>query len=620
MQPAKSHKILVVEDEGLIARDISKRLEALGHEVVASVSTAEEALERAAGADLVLMDIRLDGKMDGVEAAAAIRARYHLPVIFLTAHADRGTIERAKAAEPFGYIVKPLAHASLSSSIEVALYKHRVERQIEEREAWLRTTLASVADAVVVTDHRGSVRMLNRAAEELTGWTEQQARGKPISKVVRLTHVADPENEAGEEASEPVALAMLRDAPVALGRSAKLTGAGGREILIEGSAAPVKAAAGPTQTLGAVLIFRDVSARRWEERQLGQVQKMDALARLAFGVSNDYSNLLAIIRNQSDQLLRQLGEYAPARTALDEIRQAAAAADEMSRRLSAFGTRQVSRREEVSLNAILRRTHTLIESVAGPNIEVAIRAQPGAGHIQADSALLEEALMSLVLHACAAMPEGGRLLIETAGAEIPVVGRMAPHTMLAITYTGHEADAEKLFEPSSAGEEGMALSMAHAIAVEHGGYLSARATSGGGCRFEMLLPVATGAALPPGLTRLGAPAILLAGERDAVRLELHNFFEAHGYNFLEAADRDEALAIAEVHEGSLDILIADAGEAGSIAAELRRAHPKLEVLKIVEGEERSADEIRRPFTQRALLERIEGLLAPVKELGAATAL
>ena len=345
MQPAKSHKILVVEDEGLIAHDISKRLEALGHEVVATVSTAEEAIEHAADADLVLMDIRLDGKMDGVEAAIAIRARYHLPVIFLTAHADRGTIERAKAAEPFGYIVKPLAHASLSSSIEMAMYKHRVERQIEEREAWLRTTLASVADAVVVTDHRGSVRMLNRAAEELTGCRAAGA-GQADFKGGAADDVADPENEAGEEASEPVALAMLRDAPVALGRSAKLTGAGGHEILIEGSAAPVKAAAGPTQTLGAVLIFRDVSARRWEERQLGQVNKLDALARLAFGVSNDYSNLLAIIRNQSDQLLRQLGEYAPARTALDEIRQAAAAADEMSRRLSAFGTRQVSRREE----------------------------------------------------------------------------------------------------------------------------------------------------------------------------------------------------------------------------------------------------------------------------------
>lgn len=121
MEPAKSHKVLVVEDEGLIAHDISSRLQALGHQVIATVSTAEEALEKAAEADIVLMDIHLDGRADGVEAATAIRERYHKPVVFLTAHADRATLDRAKVAEPFGYIVKPLAPASLHTTIETAM-------------------------------------------------------------------------------------------------------------------------------------------------------------------------------------------------------------------------------------------------------------------------------------------------------------------------------------------------------------------------------------------------------------------------------------------------------------------------------------------------------------------
>ena len=168
MDTTKSCRVLVVEDEGLIALDIAGRLEALGHEIVAITGTAEEAVERAAGADVVLMDIRLDGRMDGVEAAAQIRERHHLPVIFLTAHADRATLDRAKLACPFGYIVKPLA-ASLKTSIEIALYKHGMERRLEESEALMRTTLSSVADAVVVTDAAGRVLMLNRAAEGLTG-------------------------------------------------------------------------------------------------------------------------------------------------------------------------------------------------------------------------------------------------------------------------------------------------------------------------------------------------------------------------------------------------------------------------------------------------------------------
>src|ERR1041385_1281646 len=180
MQPANSYRVLVVEDEGLIAHDIATRLEALGHQVVGTVATAEEAIAQAGSADLVLMDIRIDGKNDGIAAAQEVRARHRVPVVFLTAHADRATLERAKSAGPFGYIVKPLAHASLNTSIEIALNQHSMERQLEEREAWLRTTLASVADAVVVTGIDGRVRMLNRAAEALAGWIELEAGAQPV--------------------------------------------------------------------------------------------------------------------------------------------------------------------------------------------------------------------------------------------------------------------------------------------------------------------------------------------------------------------------------------------------------------------------------------------------------
>ena len=145
MTQSTKYRVLVVEDEGLIARDIAGRLEALGHEVVGIASTAEEALEQAPAAEVVLMDIQIDGPTDGVKAAAQIRDRYHLPVIFLTAHADRATLDRAKLADPFGYIVKPLGHASLHTSLEIGVYKHRMERQLEEREAWLRATLNSGA-------------------------------------------------------------------------------------------------------------------------------------------------------------------------------------------------------------------------------------------------------------------------------------------------------------------------------------------------------------------------------------------------------------------------------------------------------------------------------------------
>lgn len=614
MKTEKSHKILVVEDEGLIAHDITARLDVLGHTVIGIAETAEKAIEQAAGAELVLMDIRLDGRADGVDAAMVIRERYGIPVIFLTAHADRATLERAKMAEPFGYLVKPFANGSLVSSIEIAMHKHRLSREIEEREAQLRTIVGSVADAVVVTDAAGKILLLNRAAERLTGSTQAAAHGAPIGKIVKLE-----DQDADADVSDPVALAILRDAPVPFGDHWKLTGAGGREMWVEGSAAPVTFPAhgtnGPALG-GVVLTFRDVSARRWEERQLRQANKLDALSRLAFGVSSDYANLLATIRTQTEQLMRQLGEYSAARKSLQEIYEAASSAGQMNARLNAFGTRLVGKQETLSMNSILRRAHRLIASVAGETIEVILRPDPGAGRVRADAGQIEQALMSMILHACSAMAQGGRLLIETGAAEIPVNSRLEPFTLLAVTYTGEESDPEKLLEPSAATEEALALSMVHAIAVEHNGFVGAQRTAAGGCRFEFLLPrVAAVAQIAEAQTALGT--ILLAGAAEHVLSELHNFFEAHGYNLLEAATTAEALALAEVHDGAIELVIADHAQAQSIARQLRDAHPDLKILEIVEGRQPQRGQIARPFTEQALLDRVREVLSPEQALARA---
>jgi PAS domain S-box-containing protein len=246
MQAANAYRVLVVEDEGLIAHDIASRLEALGHQVVGTVSTAEEALEQAAGADLVLMDIRIDGQRDGIAAAQEVRARHHVPVVFLTAHADRATLERAKAADPFGYITKPLGPASLHTSIEMAIYKHRMERQLEEQEAWYRTTLASVAEAIVVADPLGRIRTLNRAAEAFSGWSATNAIGQRLETVIRLV-----EEESGDELGDPAPLAILCGGAVPLDHGLRLMARGGREMAVEGTVAPVRSSA--ENLLGVVL-------------------------------------------------------------------------------------------------------------------------------------------------------------------------------------------------------------------------------------------------------------------------------------------------------------------------------------------------------------------------------
>ena len=606
----KCCKVLVVEDEGLIALDISNRLTALGHEVVGAVATAEEAFEKASGADLVLMDIRIDGAVDGVEAAARIREKYHVPVVFLTAHSDRPTVDRAKVTGAFGYLVKPIAHASLNTAIEIALYKHKMERKLEEREALLRTTLESVADAVVVTDHLSRVLMLNAAAQKLTGWTHAEAEGKPVLRVLGFVDI-----ESGEPAEDPVPLAILKDAVMPLDPACQVVSRSGSQIRIEGSAAPVKAS---SVALGTVLTFRDVSARLWEEKQLRQAQKVEAAGRMAARVSDEYTTLLANIRNQSERLLRQFGEYSPARISIEEIQESAAAAEALTRRLAGFGTRQATEQPEIlSLNAMLRRMSRLIESVAGQRIELTVRPSPVAGKIRVDAAQIEQAIMNLVLHACAQMPEGGQLLIETGNTELPRFDSVASYVTLNIVHTGQEPDLDKMFEPSSIADDGLALAMVHGTITGHAGYISAQATSHG-CRFELLLPRAAETLLvDAGAEPGGVPTVLLVDYRERVRAQLHNFFEAEGYNLLEAVDDQEALALGEVHEGSLDLLVAEAAEADRIGAALRKNHRGLQVLRIVDQMEASDDQICRPFTQTALLEKASQLLAARGAVGAA---
>jgi two-component system cell cycle sensor histidine kinase/response regulator CckA len=144
-------KILVVEDEALIAADIQQTLIGLGFEVPATVDTGAAALESVdeLRPSLVLMDIKLRGKMDGIAAAAEIRSRFGTPVVFLTSHSDEATLSRAVATEPYGYLLKPFADRELRTAIIVALQKHELESRLATRERWFSTTLRSIGDAVM---------------------------------------------------------------------------------------------------------------------------------------------------------------------------------------------------------------------------------------------------------------------------------------------------------------------------------------------------------------------------------------------------------------------------------------------------------------------------------------
>ena len=180
---------MIVEDERITAEDLRDILTHLGYQVTGVAVSGAEAISLAGASkpDLALMDIRIKGDMDGIDTARSLRERFKVPVIYLTAHADRDTLDRARFAEPLGYIVKPFQENELRASIEMALHKRAVDIQAVRERDVLSAALDLAGDGVVTVDALGAVTMLNAAAETWTGWPRKEAVGRSAGQVFQLT-------------------------------------------------------------------------------------------------------------------------------------------------------------------------------------------------------------------------------------------------------------------------------------------------------------------------------------------------------------------------------------------------------------------------------------------------
>lgn len=274
-------RVLIVEDERVVATHVQRSLQDAGYVVIGIAASAAEVARLMSDErpDVALVDIRLRGGGEGFEIAEWLRVDNDVPVVYMTAHTDDDTLQRAARTGAYGYVVKPFTIGEVKSALQVALYKHGMDQHLAERERWFSTTLRAIADGVVACDTKQRVTFMNRAAERMLGYLEAKALGLTMSEVLG----------SGAEPVEPVVLALASGVSAPLSLESE-RGANGTALALEGTVAPIMHS---ERVLGAVLVLHDVTEQRRHDEQLALTDRLSSLGTLVASVAHEINNPLA---------------------------------------------------------------------------------------------------------------------------------------------------------------------------------------------------------------------------------------------------------------------------------------------------------------------------------------
>ncbi len=504
--------VLIVEDERIVAKDLQEELASMEYDAYAIAASADEAVAQASARcpDLVLMDIRITGSLDGIDTAHLLRAKFGVALVYLTAHADEATIERAKATEPHGYLLKPVRTAELRSTIEMALHKHALEKQQRERERRFSSTLHAITDAVIAVDLEGRISVINEAAASLAGLTVDDAVGRVASEVLPLVG-ADPER-----------------------------------LVIEGG----------TQ-VGAVLVFRDPGAHRTLARRLELTDRLAALGTLAAGVAHEVNNPLSVVVANAayvgEELARVRAEHGPA-AGVDEAIVAQAeitgAAERIARivgdlRELAKPPQDGEARADVAA-AIARAVRTTAAALRD-RARVVTEIEPVPAAVGED-ARLAQVLVDLMVNAAHAIPPGARRR-HTVTVRARLARSQPTHAAMIeieVADTGSgiaPAILPRIFEPFFTTKPlgaGLGLAVCHGIVTSLGGEISARSTPGEGTTIQIRLPQAPRMRTPSDPPLRAKARVLVIDDEELVLRALGRMLREH--DVVTARGGAEALA------------------------------------------------------------------------------
>lgn len=618
-------RVLIVEDEAVVAEGIKERLQRHQCEVVGIVDAGEAAIEnaRTLRPELVLMDIRLRGRIDGVDAAVAIQQQLMIPVVFLTAHSDTVTLDRAMRTSPAGYLLKPFREAELLVAVEVAVKRDREARRLRERNLSFAQILASLDEATVTLDADDRVVFLNAAAQRLIGRIEGDLTLTPLTELLGLRGA-----DGAPVTAQLLAAARGNVSPLELPEGLVLESSSGATP-VRGSIAPILDF--QTHRLGTVIALRDVSRRVELERHAVEAAQLTAVRLMAGGVAHELNNALSWLGIEQDLLAAALG--APGeevRGHLDGIRGAFEKASKIARRLQGLGRCGHAHPEPVCLGALARTFAERVALLIDRDAAFQASADPDTTWVRADAAQLEQALVQLALNARDASPPGKGIVVAV-GVR-PMSDGIPPTQEVWIEVRDFGAGLpasirDRVLAPfvttKGSGALGLGLTLVQDLLEQNAGRLEVESTPEQGATFRMVfpaIPTPHRARRSDGPPSLATGKVLLVDDDHMILKVIAQLLEMMGFIVAQAADGRQALDLWSAEPEAYCLVVTDlmmpvmGGRELIMAIRQRDPEAPVIVMSGYDGGwvgERPLDAtiLRKPFRAKALQSAIQGTLA-----------
>ena len=476
---------------------------------------------------------------------------------------------------------------------ELLSQQKRSAESLRAAEAKFRGLLESAPDPMVVVNREGRIVLVNAQAEETFGYRREDLLGQPMDILVPKRLQA--------ECLEYRTRFLRAPQKSPMGATLEIHG-----LRRDGNEFPVEIKLSLLETeegLWGCAAIRDLTERRKLEQQFRQAQKMESIGTLAGGIAHDFNNLLTVILSYGSSLTEELPKNSKHRRSAEQVYSAAERGAALTSQMLAFSRKQVFQLRVVNLNDIVRNLLKMLQRIIGEHIEIKMTLAEDLVRVRADAGQLEQVLMNLSVNARDAMPQGGRLTLETRNVELDEdfvrahIGSAAgPHTLLAVSDTGMGMDAEtqaRIFEPffTTKGPghgTGLGLAMVYGVVKQSGGYIAVHSQVGQGTTFQIYLPQVAEKAetseskKPQRDRKQGSETVLLVEDDAAVRELVDSMLTAQGYNVLVSRDPQDVETICERHAGRIHLLLTDMvlpGMSGrEIAKRVGSLRPDVKVL------------------------------------------